>query len=88
MIHRTLFILFIVAICVTMTLTGLAGCATSAPPKGKAAVEQKISDANFGRFDDVRVIVLPSGERVLVLSGANGLSACCLLPPLPVEKSK
>lgn len=56
------------------------------PAKPQVAVEQKISDKGVARFDSISVIVLPTGERVLVMSGTEGLGTCCLLPPLPPPK--
>lgn len=71
-------------------LAVLAAClicfACSEDAKPKVGMEQKISDRGVPRFDSINVIVLPTGERVLVMSGDNGLSACCLLPPLPAPK--
>lgn len=54
----------------------------SAEPK-KVIEEQRINDEGVSRFDSIQVLILPSGERVLVMSGPEGLGACCLLPPLP-----
>lgn len=62
----------------------LTGCTEDTKPK--VSMEQKISDKGVPRFDSISVIVLPTGERVLVMSGTEGLGTCCLLPPLPPPK--
>lgn len=75
-------------LCILALLLMLTGC-NDASTVNVAQVEQKIGDKNVKRFDSIQVIVLPTGERVLVMSGAEGLGACCLLPPKPsptVEK--
>lgn len=62
-------------------------CAQKAPDPEKAVgVEAVLDDSNIPYVADARVLLLPSGERVLILTGSNGLAACCLLPPRPVEK--
>ena len=71
-------------------LITLPGC-NEASATNAAKVEQRIGDRNVKRFDSIQVIVLPTGERVLVMSGTEGLGACCLLPQLPqpaVEKGR
>jgi len=45
----------------------------------KPTVEQKI-DVGWGM--NAKIIVLPTGERVLLITGSEGLATCCLLPPL------
>lgn len=55
-------------------------------PKLEAAVESKISDKNIPKVNDIRTIVLPTGERILVMTGPEGLATCCLLPPLKEAK--
>lgn len=69
----------------TLFILLLAGCVENAP-SSKIVKEQRISDKGVPRFDSIDVIVLPTGERILVMSGQNGLSACCLLPPLAPPK--
>lgn len=59
--------------------------ATTDPAKN-VQVEVVLSDKNIPQVTDARVIVLPSGERVLVLTGPEGLATCCLLPPLSAPK--
>lgn len=65
----------------------LAGCEQSPPnPATDVAVEVKLNDRAIPKVSDACVIVLPSGERVLVMTGPEGLATCCLLPPLKAEK--
>jgi len=62
----------------------LAGCADDANPK--PSTEQVL---NVGIGMSAKIIVLPTGERVLLITGGEGLATCCLLPPKPevqVEK--
>jgi len=53
----------------------------------KPTVEQTL-DVGWAR--NAKIIVLPTGERVLLITGSDGLATCCLLPPLAppqVEKT-
>jgi hypothetical protein len=51
------------------------------PPE--VILEQRIGDKVLPGISDARVVVLPTGERVLVMFGSEGRGLCCLLPPLP-----
>lgn len=64
----------------------LAGCGEQPNPATDVKVEVVLNDLHIPRVGDARVIILPSGERVLVMTGPDGLATCCLLPPLKVEK--
>ena len=46
-------------------------------------VETKL-DIRIGLYSEI--LVLPTGERVLLITGSNGLATCCLLPPLAQQK--
>jgi hypothetical protein len=65
----------------------LAGCDQApANPAKDVSVEVVLNDRPIPKVNDARVIVLPTGERVLVMTGPDGLATCCLLPPLKAEK--
>lgn len=49
----------------------------------KPTVEQKI---DVGWDKTANIIVLPTGERVLLITGSDGLATCCLLPPLAPQQ--
>jgi hypothetical protein len=49
----------------------------------KPTTETKL---NVGMGMNAKIIVLPTGERVLLITGSEGLATCCLLPSIPVEK--
>lgn len=71
-----------------LLLLALFGCDSKPDPEREIRVEAKLDDANLPRIGDARVVVLPTGERVLVMTGSDGLATCCLLPPLPAEKGR
>lgn len=64
----------------------LTSCGEPSKPEAQVGVEMILSDSNMPEVSDARVLVLPTGERVLVLTGGNGLATCCLLPPRQLEK--
>jgi hypothetical protein len=61
----------------------MSSCLETQPvsPDRAIGVEVKLDDSLIPAVNDARIIVLPTGERVLVLTGSEGLAACCLLPP-------
>ena len=64
-------------------LLGLAACGDTDPAVAAAKdvhVEVVLNDRHIPKVDDARILVLPTGERVLVLTGGEGLATCCLLP--------
>jgi hypothetical protein len=62
----------------------LVGCEKQpVSPDRAVGVEVKLDDSLIPRVNDARVIVLPTGERILVMTGSDGLATCCLLPPKP-----
>lgn len=52
-------------------------------PDRAVGVEVKLDDSLIPKVSDARIIILPTGERVLVMTGDNGMAACCVLPPKP-----
>ena len=60
---------------------GLIACAPDTAPK--PTTETRL---NIGSGMNAKIIVLPTGERVLLITGSEGLATCCLLPSIPVEK--
>lgn len=74
----------ILATCPLLYLTGCEKQPVS--PDRAVGVEVKLDDSLIPKVDDARVIVLPTGERILVLTGTDGLATCCLLPPKPDVK--
>lgn len=54
---------------------------TDAPPE--PGLELRLGDKVLPWYSDARIIVLPTGERILVLAGGDGRGCCCYLPPLP-----
>jgi hypothetical protein len=67
-------------------LLPLAACGETSKPEAQVGVEVILNDSNIPKVSDARVLVLPTGERVLVLTGRDGLATCCLLPPRQLEK--
>lgn len=68
------------ALCLLM----ISSCETQpTSPDRAVGVEVTLDDKLLPKVNDARIIVLPTGERVLVLTGSEGLAACCLLPPKP-----
>lgn len=65
----------------TLALLLIAGCVDSTA--AKPVTEQKL---NVGSGMNAKIIVLPTGERVLLITGGDGLATCCLLPPKPDVK--
>jgi hypothetical protein len=63
----------------------LVGCEKQPPvgPDRAVGVEVKLDDSLIPKVSDARIIILPTGERVLVMTGDNGMAACCVLPPKP-----
>ena len=59
------------------------GCVPDNSPK--PTTETKL---NIGLGMNAKIINLPTGERVLLITGSDGLATCCLLPPLNPEKKK
>lgn len=59
----------------------LAGCEDDTTPK--PVTEQRL---NIGFGMNSKIIVLPTGERVLLITGGDGLATCCLLPPIQPQK--
>lgn len=75
----------IVAIILAIAVPNLmAAKESTAPQTPKPAVEMVLNDIDLNYVGYAKVIVLPTGERVLFLSGSHGIAAC-LLPPLPKE---
>ena len=62
----------------------MSSCETTPPSPDRAiGVEVTLDDTLIPKVNDARIIVMPSEERILVLTGSEGLAACCLLPPKP-----
>jgi hypothetical protein len=62
----------------------LVGCEKQpVSPDRAIGVEVKLDDSLIPKVSDARIIILPTGERVLVMTGDNGMAACCVLPPKP-----
>lgn len=73
----------ILALCFAIVFIGRSrpASAETAPPE--VVLEQRLGDKVLPGISDARVVVLPTGERVLVMFGSEGRGFCCLLPPLP-----
>lgn len=79
----------LIPIIIAACALALVGCDSTPPsPERAVRVEVRLDDRVLPSVHDARIVVLPAGERVLVMTGAEGLATCCLLPPLPAEKAQ
>lgn len=59
----------------------------NAQERPAVGVECVLDDRKIPLVTDARVIVLPTGERVFVMTGRDGMAACCTLPAAPAERA-
>lgn len=77
---------FIVAVCLALAIVVIACVRAGQSPRPappEIGLEQRLGDKVLPGISDASVVVLPTGERVLVMFGSEGRGFCCLLPPLP-----
>jgi hypothetical protein len=79
--HAMFCLWLILAACPLLYLVGCKKQPVS--PERAVGVEVKLDDSLIPRVNDARIVILPTGERVLVMSGDNGMATCCVLPPKP-----
>ena len=80
------FVEVLILAAIVLIIAALAeGAACSPSDNGPKPVEEQT--LSLGGAMEGRIVVLPTGERVLIIATVDGtVNGCCLLPPLKEAK--